>query len=677
MRRIFLLLLLSASLVGLAYAEPHEGCFNAYNNNASNCDAGEFFVSYLAGSAADKCKDKGEIDDLKSTWESQSGAGDGTDGNLPSSVFTWSCVGGSEQKKCFASNVQNGVNSCSGTCRIDSDADGIADFHGDNGQPKDSSSCGAGESYNGVTYCGGIQCVTTKVNYLSKFADNNGAVGPSVLYQEGINISVGGTTASLGSGSTPYSQQLKVDVTGAIGASYYCDAAGENCVDGSSLGGLSTTCLTDGDILKWNGSVFTCQPDDAGDGALPTRCDDSQIARYEADPDNDPGTNDGTWSCRDVPAGADGLEGTNGIVGADGLVGQSGSAFDANACDNGEVLTWGTGEFNDYDGDDVLTAADNTNDVAGLESTDQAWFCDAVDTADINYWTKTGTDLSYDKGVVSIQGAAATDLVDRSDSLEVSYSSRGGGSALQVWDGPVGNGTTVPYWLDGGGNIDTKRFTEVTADFLSFETANTVSVGSGNIPTSALVLDVGGKIGAVEYCGDTAADLAAGKCITKNVLTSMNGTTDGTVDCDDGSSLLWDKDFYGTGDGGWKCVVSGSNGTVIFSGVTAVKTGDSMGGYASANLLCGGSSGVSAGARVCTTDDILAIQAEGSLSLGVGISQAWINAGPPGHMDLLTNDCRAWNSDWSALRAYGSVVLSSGEFKIQQCNMGVPFACCE
>jgi hypothetical protein len=131
-----------------------------------------------------------------------------------------------------------------------------------------------------------------------------------------------------------------------------------------------------------------------------------------------------------------------------------------------------------------------------------------------------------------------------------------------------------------------------------------------------------------------------------------------------------------------KNVSFGTNGTLTgaygkYVGSTASKNGN-IGGYATATALC--NSKVS-GSHVCTAKEII-----NSYELGVSLpttNNNWINNGPPGYSDTLTNDCNAWTNSGSvtiggsSITVYGSIWnFKKGYSAISGCNASLPVACC-
>jgi hypothetical protein len=127
---------------------------------------------------------------------------------------------------------------------------------------------------------------------------------------------------------------------------------------------------------------------------------------------------------------------------------------------------------------------------------------------------------------------------------------------------------------------------------------------------------------------------------------------------------------------------NGANGTLTgaygkYVGSTASKNGN-IGGYATATALC--NSKVS-GSHVCTAKEII-----NSYELGVSLpttNNNWINNGPPGYSDTLTNDCNAWTNSGSvtiggsSITVYGSIWnFKKGYSAISGCNASLPVACC-
>ena len=119
-------------------------------------------------------------------------------------------------------------------------------------------------------------------------------------------LGIGTQSISTGTDPSPDGQALSLDVEGAVGASYYCDQDGNNCVAGDALGGGSDTlsnlsCSAD-QIAKWDGSAWVCATDETGGGGglqLPT-CNDGEIIKYN--------TSTSQWECAVLVSSSAGVQ---------------------------------------------------------------------------------------------------------------------------------------------------------------------------------------------------------------------------------------------------------------------------------------------------------------------------------------------------------------------------------
>jgi hypothetical protein len=575
-------------------------------------------------------------------------------------------------------------------------------------------------------------CKTKSQTFLTKFDGSTGNnVEASVVFQDGSDLVIGGMQAA-NNDADPNGKDLKLDVDGAIGAAFYCDSDGDNCIAGSALGALGKSC-NDTQILKWTGGAsggFACVADDAGTGTLPSECAEDEIVKmsFEYDRDgngtactagatsataSDPGViwdagddkdANGTcddykvWACSPLPEGADGLAGTNGIGGADGLVGQTGST-DADYCADGEVLTWKVGPY-DYDNDSdvctegatALTASDpsvvwdagddlNLDGVCGTGATetDSAWICAPGGGSDgSNYWTKTGTDLSYSDGKVGIGVVAPNVALDVLDDIQLSDSD--GDYLFKVSKTDF----TLPAGLpiSGSAHFRGKSF---------LMDSGVVIDRDANITLPAnYELNVGGSIGGKKYCnigvkddGTTPIDeqtILADECIDSGVLTSMRGVDKDNVPCAKNSVLTWD-DILVNSDGttgGWNCVAGGASS---FLGLTGASNGvlSTPVGYLGAKEICEAAFPLNPNAHMCTVHELTQALMNGETVLDPTKPQVWINNGAPGYISTLSNDCQGWTDETNG--SYGSVLArhpSTGaiRFLINTCDMSFPVACC-
>lgn len=114
-----------------------------------------------------------------------------------------------------------------------------------------------------------------------------------------------------------------------------------------------------------------------------------------------------------------------------------------------------------------------------------------------------------------------------------------------------------------------------------------------------------------------------------------------------------------------------------FAGLSAPSDGSS-GGYAGANTIC---DTAFTGSHVCTAMEVMNTYNHNPSFLTGATGQAWINNGPPGHHETLSNDCQGWTLDLpveASYGRYGSVWhFTSHKSLIQFCNESIPFACCK
>lgn len=130
----------------------------------------------------------------------------------------------------------------------------------------------------------------------------------------------------------------------------------------------------------------------------------------------------------------------------------------------------------------------------------------------------------------------------------------------------------------------------------------------------------------------------------------------------------------------WEDAAVGGGGIGEFVGISADSDG-SAGGYSGANALC---DLAVTGSHVCTVDEMANTIRNNPTAFDLYVGeQVWINNGPPGHSDTLSNDCKGWifdSSYESGYGRYGSVLnihATETQFLIQFCNQLIPFACCQ
>lgn len=113
-----------------------------------------------------------------------------------------------------------------------------------------------------------------------------------------------------------------------------------------------------------------------------------------------------------------------------------------------------------------------------------------------------------------------------------------------------------------------------------------------------------------------------------------------------------------------------------FVGLSSSTVDGSRGGYNGANNQC------DSGSHICIAEEITRSYVNGNLSIITATGMAWINNGPPGYVENLSNDCNGWKSNSPAM--YGSVVnfdrgvpFIDDSFYIQPCIASYAFACCK
>lgn len=116
----------------------------------------------------------------------------------------------------------------------------------------------------------------------------------------------------------------------------------------------------------------------------------------------------------------------------------------------------------------------------------------------------------------------------------------------------------------------------------------------------------------------------------------------------------------------------------MYAGLTTAHTGSS-GGYESVQGYC---DTAAAGSHVCTAMEIINTYNNNPSVIPAGAGMAWINNGPPGYVENLSNDCAGWTSPSGAI--YGSVInidrggtFVDDSFYIQPCSASYKFACCK
>lgn len=175
-----------------------------------------------------------------------------------------------------------------------------------------------------------------------------------------------------------------------------------------------------------------------------------------------------------------------------------------------------------------------------------------------------------------------------------------------------------------------------------------------------------------------ACAVDAGSAYTGVSPISVTGTTVSlnTTGCTTGQILKYNGST-------WACAADagGTGGSSaspsVFVGVTSSSYNGSRGGYAAANNLCSGGSGVLSGSHICSPEEIIR-----SYSVTPAISfpssgDFWINNGPPAYIENISNDCNGWQKDtttiFGSLWAFGTGLNYSA---IKPCSQSLPFACC-
>ena len=114
-----------------------------------------------------------------------------------------------------------------------------------------------------------------------------------------------------------------------------------------------------------------------------------------------------------------------------------------------------------------------------------------------------------------------------------------------------------------------------------------------------------------------------------------------------------------------------------FTGLSATSDG-SAGGYAGVNGVC---DTAFSGSHVCTAMEVINTYNHNPVFLAGASGQAWINDGPPGHHETLSNDCKGWSFNLASEGGFGRYAsvwhFTSHKALIQFCNESLPFACCK
>lgn len=111
----------------------------------------------------------------------------------------------------------------------------------------------------------------------------------------------------------------------------------------------------------------------------------------------------------------------------------------------------------------------------------------------------------------------------------------------------------------------------------------------------------------------------------------------------------------------------------LFVGETpSTYTGNAAGDYETANGYC---DALEPGAHVCTPMEMINTYNHAPALLSGETASFWINAGPPGYISNLNNDCNGWNSNSST--TFGSVWNTTNDSSfVTSCDLSRAYACC-
>lgn len=155
----------------------------------------------------------------------------GGDGEPPKLIRNWSCTASTG---CTTSSQCDQGQICSGLCQASATAQ--------------NNTCTGNTVPHSYNYCTGAptSCIVSNTGAVSKFAGTGQTqIVTDMFHDSNSNFGVGTSTPSTGTIGSP--QTLKFDVEGALGAQYYCDEDGNNCIAGDSIGSGGGGKFVDGD----------------------------------------------------------------------------------------------------------------------------------------------------------------------------------------------------------------------------------------------------------------------------------------------------------------------------------------------------------------------------------------------------------------------------------------------